>query len=194
MKQASAPSPDLFESALDVLPVGIAIFGAHHAVVLHNPRFARPLGLLSGRLRQGLADRVALELLGRPPDLLIPDRPLTEVVDAMMGRGNFGGGPATESHARDRKQRDRSEPCARELAGPAGSIIEARSERTPDGRSVTALTNVTEARQAEREMRGAKQESGQLARPCGDETRAGRRHFRPIHCRNRSKHERADNH
>ena len=157
MKQAFAPSLDLFESALDVLPVGIAIFCADHAVVLHNPRFAGLMGLPSGRLRQGLVKRVATELLGHPPDRLIPDRPLTDVVDAMMGRGDFGGGSAAESHARDRKQGYRSEPCTRKLTRPAGRIIEGRSERTPDGRFVTALTDVAQARQAEREMQGAKQ-------------------------------------
>jgi len=102
------------------------------------------------------SNRMASELLMHPPGLLVSGRPMTEIVADMLMRGQFGRGPEAEVRARDLQQRDWSQPYLREFATPAGLHIEARSDPTPDGGFITTLTDVTEARRSERELRRAK--------------------------------------
>jgi signal transduction histidine kinase len=125
------------EAMLSNIRHGISLWGANHRLIAANP--------------------MASELLGHPPDLLVPGRPMAEVVDAMLARGEFGTGRDAEERARSLRERDWSVAYAREFTLSAQRIVEARSEPTPEGGFVTTFTDITERRRAEQELRRAKE-------------------------------------
>ncbi len=133
--------------------------------------------LLWGPDRRLIAsNRMASELLGHPPGLLVPGRPLSEIVASMLARGQLGSGPPAEAWARGLQERDWSQPYLREFATPAGLLIEARSDPTPDGGFITTMTDITEARKVEQELRRAKEAAEAASRakseiPRGNEPR-----------------------
>jgi signal transduction histidine kinase len=114
--------------------------------------------LLWGPDRRLIAcNRMASELMGHPTGLLVPGRPQSEILADMLARGQFGSGPKAEARARGLQERDWSQPYLREFSTPAGRHIEARSDPTPDGGFITTMTDITDARSVEQELRRAKE-------------------------------------
>jgi signal transduction histidine kinase len=131
-------------------------------------RRADALAVMLGSIRHGItlwsADRkvlfsnaIAAELLGHPPDLMVPGRTLQETIAHLMTRGELGEGAAAVIRAEELAARDWSIVYTRELTTAAGRVLEARSDPTPDGGFVSTFTDVTEARAAEQELRRAKE-------------------------------------
>jgi signal transduction histidine kinase len=129
-------------------------------------RRAEELAVMLGSIRHGLtlwsADRTiiaanqkAVELLGHPPGLLAPGRTVGELVADMLARGELGDGEQAKRWAEDLLTRNWSDAYAREFVTAAGRVIEAQSDPTPSGGFVTTLTDITEARAAEQELRRA---------------------------------------
>ncbi len=97
------------------------------------------------------------ELMGHPPGLLTPGRSQDEIIDNMLRRGEFGQGDAARRVADGLRTRDRSVTYIRTQHLPSGRIVEIRSDPTPGGGWLSTYADVTEARQAEEELRRAKE-------------------------------------
>jgi signal transduction histidine kinase len=129
---------------------------------------ADEVAVMLGSIRQGIlmwdagkrliaSNGVAAALLNHPPGLLRPGRTGPEIVDDMLQRGEFGDGERARAFAQALLDRDRSVPHERTITTRAGRILELRSDPTPDSGWVTTITDVTEARRAEEELRRAKE-------------------------------------
>ena len=119
--------------------------------------------VLWGADRRLLASNATAEkLLDHPTGLLTPGRTEDQVLESMIIRGHFGAGPGAPERARALLELDRSTPYQREIVTPSGRVLEARSDPTPAGGWVSTFTDVTETRQAQDELRRAK-EAAELA-------------------------------
>lgn len=129
---------------------------------------ADEIAVMLGSVRQGIlvwdagrqliaSNGVAAALLNHPPGLLTPGRTEHEIVADMLRHGEFGDGERAQAVARELLDRDRSAPHERTMTTRAGRILELRSDPTPGGGWVTTVTDVTEARRAEEELRRAKE-------------------------------------
>jgi len=116
---------------------GVVLWGADHRLLASN--------------------LTAEKLLDHPTGLLTPGRTEEQVLDSMIGRGHFGAGPGAPERARALLELDRSTPYLREIVTPSGRVLEARSDPTPAGGWVSTFTDITEARQAQDELRRAKE-------------------------------------
>jgi signal transduction histidine kinase len=96
-------------------------------------------------------------LMNHPPGLLTPGRTQDEVLDDMLNRGEFGEGQQAIDMAEGLRKRDRSQTYIRTMHFRSGRIIEIRSDPTPGGGWLSTYSDVTEARQAEEELRRAKE-------------------------------------
>ena len=103
------------------------------------------------------SNAVAAEMFGHPPGLLTPGRTEDEVLAHMIQRGEWGGGRQAEQAAELLRRRDRTQPFQSQMLTRSGRVIELRSEPAPGGGWVSTYTDVTEARQAETELRRAKE-------------------------------------
>ena len=103
------------------------------------------------------SNAIATELLRFPPGMLAPGMTQDEVLANMVAFGHFGEGETALARARMLSELDRSKPYLRQVATPAGRILDVRSDPTPAGGWVTTYTDVTEARAAEDELRRAKE-------------------------------------
>jgi len=117
-----------------------------HGVVLWGPK---------GRLVASNA--VATGLLELPAGLLTPGRTQDELIETMLGRGHFGHGDEAAAHLRELRAIDRSVPVVRQAISQSGRVLDLRSDPTPDGGWVSTVTDVTEARAAQDELRRAKE-------------------------------------
>ena len=104
-------------------------------------------------------NRIAAEVLGHPPGLLVPGRSQQEILASMVERGEFGAGDPAQAHARRILERDRSVSGMTQRTTPSGRTLEVRSDPTPEGGFITTYTDVTEARAVERELQRAKAEA-----------------------------------
>ncbi len=118
----------------------------HHGIILWGPD-----------RRLIATNQVAAELLGHPPGALVPGKPQADLIDEMFARGAFGSGATAKSTANRLKTRDWTEPYVRRFISRAGRVLEGHSQPTPDGGFVSTFTDITEARNAETELRRAKQ-------------------------------------
>jgi signal transduction histidine kinase len=103
------------------------------------------------------SNAIATELLHHPPGLLTPGQTEREVIESMLSRGHFGTDAAAREQAIALSELDRTRPYERQIVTPAGRVLDARSDPTPAGGWVTTLTDVTEARAAQDELRRAKE-------------------------------------
>jgi signal transduction histidine kinase len=131
-------------------------------------RRAAEMSVMLGSIRHGImlwgADRrliatnhVAAELLGHPPGSLVPGKSRADLIDEMLARGAFGSGASAASWAGQLKHRDWKAPYVRRFSTRTGRVLEGHSQPTPDGGSVSTFTDITDARNAETELRRAKQ-------------------------------------
>lgn len=129
---------------------------------------AEEIAVMLGSVRQGImvwdaakrliaSNGVAAALLNHPPGLRTPGRIEPEIIDDMLQRGEFGDDERGRAVAQALLNRDRSVPTEHTMTTRAGRILELRSDPTPGGGCVTTVTDVTEARGAEDELRRAKQ-------------------------------------
>jgi signal transduction histidine kinase len=102
-------------------------------------------------------NRIAAELLGHAPGSLVPGRSQSDLIDEMLARGEFGAGPGAVARARQSKERDWTTSYVRRFVTRSGRVLEGHSQPTPDGGFVSIFTDITEARNAETELRRAKQ-------------------------------------
>ncbi len=102
------------------------------------------------------SNAIAAELLRHPPGLLEPGRTQDEILENLVARGHFGKGDDGRERAGALANLDRFEPYLRQIVTPDERVLDVRSDPTPGGGWVTTLTDVTEARIAETELRRAK--------------------------------------
>jgi signal transduction histidine kinase len=114
--------------------------------------------LLWGPDRRLLASNaIAAELLHHPPGLLVPGQTQGGILESMLARGHFGDGDEARARARELADLDRSAPYLRQITTPDERMLNVRSDPTPAGGWVTTITDVTEARAAEADLRRAKE-------------------------------------
>lgn len=114
--------------------------------------------MLWGPDRRLIASNAAVvEMVSHPPGLLTPGRTQDEILDNMLQRGEFGDGPQARDRADAERRLDRSVPHVRTVHVRSGRIIEIRSDPTPAGGWLSTFSDVTETRQAEEELRHAKE-------------------------------------
>jgi signal transduction histidine kinase len=101
-------------------------------------------------------NHVAAELLGHPPGSLVPGKSQADLVDEMMARGAFGTGANAVTWAAHLKERDWAAPYVRRFVTRVGRVLEGHSQPIPDGGFVSTFTDITDARNAEIELRRAK--------------------------------------
>ncbi|RYJ02053.1 MAG: PAS domain-containing protein, partial [Acetobacteraceae bacterium] len=104
---------------------GIVLLDAAGRIVLVNRRFG--------------------EMLGLPPGLAVPGRPLEEVVAWQEAQGEFDG-PAPRIHTDADFAAAGAAPLVSLRTRPDGTILEIRSEPMPDGGQVRTLTDMSAAR------------------------------------------------
>jgi signal transduction histidine kinase len=126
--------------------MAVMLSSIRHGVVLWGPDH-----------RLLASNAIAGEMLDHPPGLLTPGQTQHEVIESMIARGHFGTGERAREQARELAQQDRSRPYERQIVTTAGRVLDARSDPTPAGGWVTTLTDVTEARAAQDELRRAKE-------------------------------------
>lgn len=159
---ASDPTPDggFVVSLTDVTPLARAEAEAK--------RRAEILGVMLGNIRHGIvlfdqegrlvASNAKLrELLGLPDDALVPGAHMHDMVDALLARGEYGEGEASERVADAIKTRPRFAPIRSLRPRPDGSILEVVSDPTPDGGYVVTYTDVTEDRKIRAELEAARE-------------------------------------
>ncbi len=102
------------------------------------------------------SNAIAAELLHHPPSILEPGRTQDEILENLVARGHFGKGDEGRERAGTLANLDRFEPYLRQIVTPDERVLDVRSDPTPGGGWVTTLTDMTEARIAEAELRRAK--------------------------------------
>jgi signal transduction histidine kinase len=103
------------------------------------------------------SNAITAELLHHPPGLLEPGRSQEEILERLVARGHFGSGDEARERAGALANVNRFEPYLRQIVTPDERMLDVRSDPTPGGGWVTTLTDVTEARLAEAELRRAKE-------------------------------------
>jgi signal transduction histidine kinase len=125
------------------------------AVMLANIRHGV---LLWGPDRRLIASNaMAADMLHHPPGALVPGRTEADLLDSMRARGELGEGERALRAVRHLSTLDRSRPYLRQMTTTDGRVLDIRSDPTPGGGWVTTFTDVTEARNAEIELRRAKE-------------------------------------
>ena len=100
--------------------------------------------------RVALANARAIELLGLPPDLAAPGRPLRDIIDWQVASGEFGWEQVPDPHIRSIASAPGAPPDIYERVRPNGTVLEIRTEHLPDGSHVRTYTDLTAPRQAAR--------------------------------------------
>ena len=103
------------------------------------------------------ANRMAAELLEIDPGDLRPGRSRQNVLASMSARGNFGGAESAAIQTRAILDRDPASLETRYITLASGRVIEARYAPIPAGGEISTITDITEARAAEDELRRAKE-------------------------------------
>ena len=103
------------------------------------------------------ANRIAAELLEIRDDDLRPGRSRQDVLQAMSARGVFGDAAHAEIAVREILDRDLHQKGQRTILLASGRVIEARYDPIPSGGDISTFTDITEAREAENQLRRAKE-------------------------------------
>ena len=90
----------------------------------------------------------AIELLGLPPGLAVPGRPMREIIDWQARAGEFGAGPPPETRYRSLAAAPGAPPDIHERVRPNGTVLEIRTEHLADGSHVRTYTDLTGPRRA----------------------------------------------
>jgi signal transduction histidine kinase len=112
------------------------------------------------------SNTIAATLLDLPPGVLTPGQPESQVLIAMSQLGHFGSPGGLVAAARELQDLDRSVPFGREVVTKSGRILYARSNPAPGGGWISTFSDITLMRQAEQELRRAKElaEAANLAK------------------------------
>ena len=114
--------------------------------------------LLWGPDRRLIASNpTASDLLALSPGQLAPGESQDAVLENMLARGVFGVGLGAPAEAEALRGADKTRPYRRQLFSGSGRVLDFRSDPTPTGGWVSTVTDVTEARAAEDELRRAKE-------------------------------------
>jgi signal transduction histidine kinase len=114
--------------------------------------------MLWGPDRRLIASNAAVaELMNHPPGLLTPGRSEDEILGNMLQRGEFGDGPNVAATVDGLRTQDPSISYLRTVRVRSGRVIEVRSDPTAAGGWISTYIDVTEDRQAEEELRHAKE-------------------------------------
>lgn len=131
-------------------------------------RRAEDLAVMLSSIRHGVllwgpdrrliaSNATASELLAQSPGQLAPGQSQDTVLENMLARGVFGSGLGAPAEAEALRTANATRPYQRQFLSSSGRALDFRSEPTPTGGSVSTLTDVTEARAAEDELRRAKE-------------------------------------
>ncbi|RAI57865.1 PAS-domain containing protein [Roseicella frigidaeris] len=96
--------------------------------------------------RVALANARAIELLGLPPGLAVPGRPLRDIIAWQLDSGEFGQDPVPDPHLRSIASAPGAPPDLYERVRPDGTVLEIRTEHLPDGSHVRTYTDLTAPR------------------------------------------------
>jgi signal transduction histidine kinase len=131
---------------LDSIRQGIMLWGPDRRLVASNP--------------------VAAALMDLPPGMLTPGRAESEVLSAMSQLGHFGSRGEFVPEAQQLLDLDRGVPFGREVTTRSGRILYAQSNPAPGGGWISTFSDITLMRQAEQELRRAKElaEAANLAK------------------------------
>ena len=164
-------------TALDVRIAGLPD-GGHVSVVTdvtplteaeaELARRAEEMAVMLANIRHGVmlwgpdrrliaSNAMAADMLHHPPNALVPGRTEADLLDSMRARGELGEGERALRAVRWLSTLDRSRPYLRQMTTTDGRVLDIRSDPTPGGGWVTTFTDVTEARNAELELRRAKE-------------------------------------
>jgi signal transduction histidine kinase len=100
---------------------------------------------------------VAAHLLDLPADLLTSGRAEADVIETIARLGHFGPAGRDAPEARLLLDLDRSVPFEREITTPSGRVLHVHSNPAPDGGWISTFTDITRMREAEFELRRAKE-------------------------------------
>lgn len=172
-RQRQRPNGTTIDARIAPLPDGGIIHVATDITPLITARAelsqrADEIAVMLRSVRQGIlvwdagkrliaSNDAAAALLHYPPGLLTPGRTHPEVIADMVQRGDFAEGEKAAVIARAEVDGDRSVAFERTMTTRGGRILELRSDPTPVGGWVTTVSDVTEARHAEEELRRAKE-------------------------------------
>ncbi|WP_431268473.1 PAS-domain containing protein [Dankookia sp. P2] len=98
--------------------------------------------------RVALVNARAIELLGLPPGLAVPGRPLRDIIAWQTAAGEFGGAPPPETRYRSLSAAPGAPPDIHERVRPNGTVLEIRTEHLADGSHVRTYTDLTAPRRA----------------------------------------------
>ncbi|MDO9709291.1 PAS-domain containing protein [Paracraurococcus lichenis] len=96
--------------------------------------------------RVAVVNARAVELLGLPPGLGVPGRPIADIIAWQAATGEFGRDPPPELRYRSLAAAPGTPPDRHERVRPNGTVLEIRTEHLPDGSHVRTYTDLTEAR------------------------------------------------
>ncbi|RYJ00026.1 MAG: PAS domain-containing protein [Acetobacteraceae bacterium] len=113
-----------------------------------------------------LANARATEMLGLPPGLAVPGRPLDEIVRWQEAMGEYGG-RAPEPHFASQFPAADGRPYIWDRTRPDGTVLEIRVDHLPDGGYVRSWTDVTQARRGAAAIAAAR-DAAQAARAALD--------------------------
>jgi signal transduction histidine kinase len=131
---------------LDNIRQGIMLWGPDRRLVASNP--------------------IAATLLDLPPSVLTPGQPESHVLSALSRLGHFGSSGDLVPAARELLDLDRTVPFGREVMTRSGRVVYAQSNPAPGGGWISTFSDITLMRQAEQELRRAKElaEAANLAK------------------------------
>jgi signal transduction histidine kinase/CheY-like chemotaxis protein len=152
-----------------VLASGLVVLGA--ALLTQRQRAARRARAQLEAVLENLAPGVmmvdrdrrvavinarAQGLLGLPPGLAVPGRPVSALLDWQLAHGEFGGDPVAAARFRAQAEGDAEPTGTYERTRPDGTVLEVRTQALPGGGHVRTYTDVTARRRAEEAVTAAR--------------------------------------
>ena len=131
-------------------------------------RAARNTSAMLANMRHGIilwdrerrivaSNKYAETLLQMPPGLLMPGTTLEQTIESAQARGNLGLGGEMTVRAAHLATQDRRQSHADLRFTASGQVLDVRSDPVAGGGFVTTYTDVTEAQQAQVDLKRAKQ-------------------------------------
>jgi len=108
--------------------------------------------LWSADRRLVAANAMAAELMDLPPAFLVPGLEYDKLLDTMHALGAFGAEPEASVDLRRFKEHDRSKQLINRRRSASGSILDVRSDPTPDGGFIVTFTDVSSLARAEEDL------------------------------------------
>ena len=102
------------------------------------------------------SNQIAAELLEMPPEMLTRGLREHDLLTYLHAQGTYGPDPAAaQEYLTTHLAHDRSQPLRNIRPTPSGRILEIRSNPVPGGGYVLTLSDITDMRRAEQELRAA---------------------------------------